>query len=517
MSKRHLKRLSITLGLPMALGSMLMTACASISAGIEDVSATLKFYNAGRKVDTGVVDYRIYHEDTATLAYHFVPAWCIVSNDLVNGKSGADHRSELAVKCPHGFVPEDRVLKAGDSVSINLMYGFICDFYERAESRRELFRGYNGWSRDKDQSKPCVDIRENRAGTRGEIAVLATAFERGGDRKIVYQADAIGDKAARMVYYSDDIRETGQPLNFSNLPVYGPVSYGGKPFFLRLYVVELDTAEVKASGTILRSLADLGAKSYPPASPVLSALTKVGDAFLENQQDDSLLQYDMVLDGQGGQGTVSAPLASGIAVFVRVQDRMKPFPWDKYCVRLTTGRVYVKAANTTASNCGDNDEKELSGHTYFTVQVKRNESALDQDLYQTFQEFSDAKQDSSQAAQVLASKLSELTKDVMRTARVDRARTLAPFLIAGSQAQQREAREAFMFAICPQASSAGTGNEATDASTELGLPRDQIFYLLKLVEQQSSLAINIDSLLSSDGACSKVKDNWKEVDALFAK
>jgi len=489
-----------------------LLAAALLLSGCENLVAYAKFAKDGQKLDTGVVDYRYYDVQKDKFTYHFAPRGCVQADDgTTTGtasstppKPKARSRTELKAADPcESVIPKDRVLRNGDSVSVNLLFGFICDFYEMAQSPRELARDF-GTSNKKPTV--CREIPENRPGTRGEIAVMASAFELGGDKKIVFQPDSTTDRNARLVYFNGDVRESGQPLNLSNLPIYGPVSYSGKPMYVSFYIAELDSAEVQETGILLGKLAEIGAKAYPPASPVLSALTKVGTSYLESRQDDLIFDYKLSFDAIDGTSPVVAALASGIYVFARQQERLVPFEWDKHCLDQTTGRLHNREAD---GSCTLSTASLYQAETYLTVQIKRNEPALDQDLYQTFQEFTATSQDQVTIPTALKDSLDSLRGQVSRTAAYDRARSQMPKLASKVTAERRQAQEALMNALC-------LGVAPDGALSADALSRDQMFYLVRRAELTEKVTADSAALLNvRSGLCKTSKTDWASVEALL--
>lgn len=514
------------------VGVFVMSAC-------EATVAYLKIAKDGQKIDTGVTDYRYYDVQKDRFTYKFAPRGCIQPDDRPEAKPAAASNSSTGSSQVEGrqekprpktrasteakatdpcesVIPKDRVLRKGDSLSINLMYGLICDFYEQAQSPRELRRDY-GIPESPDEETPaskpkmkkptmCREIPENRAGTRGEIAILANIFELGGDKKIVQQADPTADTSARLIYFSGDVREAGQPLNLSNLPIYGPVSYGGRPVYASFAIAELDTEELRETGIILSKLAELGARAYPPSSPVLKALSEVGKSYIDSKQDDLILDYQMTFDAIDGTSPVVAALASGIYVFARQQDRLEPFDWDAHCLDQTTGRVHVR---TTEGVCSRSIDTIYRGETYLVIQVKRNEPALDQDLFQTFQEFADARQEQAAVKEALQASLSSLQSQVSRSAAYDRARSAIPKLASRVDTERRQAQEALMDALCLGV--ADDGKEGTDSLT-----RDQMFYLVRRAELTEGLDVDAAALINARASlCKQRSTDWSKVEAVL--
>lgn len=490
----------------------LLAVIAALS-GCENLVAYSKFAKDAQKLDTGVVDYRYYDVQKDKFTYHFAPRGCVQADDGTTvgaagttppktRPSGKKDAVKAADPC-ESVIPKDRVLRNGDSVSVNLLFGFICDFYESAQSPRELKRDFGTANK---KPKMCREVPENRAGTRGEIAVMASVFELGGDRKIVFQPDSTPDQSARLVYFDGDVRESGQPLNLSNLPIYGPVSYSGRPMYVSFYIAELDAAEAQETGVILGKLAEFGAKAYPPASPVLSALTKVGTAYLESKQDDLIFDYKLSFDAIDGISPVVAALASGLYVFTREQERLVPFNWDKHCLDQTTGRLHKREDDGT---CSRSLTTLYQDETYLTVQIKRNEPALDHDLYQTFHEFTGAKQDQASTPAALTASLKSLEGQVARTAAYDRARSQISKLASTVTAERRQAQEALMTALCLGVAADGT------VSAE-ALSRDQMFYLVRRAELTENVKADVPALLNvRSGLCNTSKTNWAGVEAVL--
>ncbi len=52
-------------------------------------------------------------------------------------------------------------------------------------------------------------------------------------------------KKGRLIYYSDDVRSGGHLLNGSALPLYGPITYEGRPLVFELTILELDVGEAE--------------------------------------------------------------------------------------------------------------------------------------------------------------------------------------------------------------------------------------------------------------------------------
>lgn len=188
---------------------------------------------------------------------------------------------------------DDCIIKANESISIHLQRTFIKDF---------------------------PDITK-----RGEIAIVVKAFELKKGQDIEFDNNI--EESGRLVYFSDDVRKE-QFLNFSYLPIYGPISYRGKPIVIQIYILELDETEDKKIKSLLSILAKAGATAYPPSSPILSLLDDLGAALLTGDTDDILFRYSMVLYPTGGFEQVPYPvLETGSYIFIRKEERSEPELW----------------------------------------------------------------------------------------------------------------------------------------------------------------------------------------------
>lgn len=344
--------------------------------------------NFGSKYDAGFVDHRFVGRD---------------------GNIGPKYFQD------NNMPSESDLLKKGDSVAIRLTSVFTCDFAENNAFPDgiglyfvDALKLRNGTARP----VPCsnVGLKRSKAYTRGEIAILADVFEQGSGRTIGFQKDSLEPESARVVYYDDDIRESGQYFSLANIPIYGPITYGGGPLYIRLYMLELDDDEAKQTNAMLTQLADLGGKAYPPASPVLKALSSVGSALLAGEQDDLEFRYTMTFDATGGLSTQRLPLAVGTYILVKSSDRSKDFNWQN--ARFDRG----KGALVT-------NDGPLRTVTYMTISVTRNEPALQQDGAQLYSQFSSTAPSRAVDFSKITEAAESLGNKYSHVAELDKART----------------------------------------------------------------------------------------------
>ncbi len=389
------------------------------------------------KLDTGSIDYRPMIEPDGKDA------------SMVNFRYYTPPGAESLAEA-------DRIITKGASVGVKLLQAFICDF---AEGENYSFLGVpipkRITARNAAREDRCAyyDSGQITRNTQGEVAVLATVFEMGGDRKIEFTKD-LAPNEARIVYYDDDVRETGQFLNLSNLPIYGPVTYDGRPLYLKLMIIELDEDELQAQGSLLSELARLGGQAYPPGSPLLGALEDIGGVFFAQNGNDLEFRYDMIFDGEGTQTSSHAPLAWGNYVFVRQWDRSKAIPWEEFYLNHTDGRLYYRcrvallgSGDKALTNCTPPGEspstpipkksnedivlgqagEEYRQYTYFVVKITKNESALQQDVYQTLGDFR-AQSEEEIDLSTLKEHFETLGARVSRNALYDDLRSALPIL-----------------------------------------------------------------------------------------
>jgi hypothetical protein len=148
------------------------------------------------------------------------------------------------------------------------------------------------------------------------------------------------NKSGRVIFYSDDVRESGQYLNLSHLPIYGPQTYKGNLIYISFTIQELDTEENKRMQAMLNALATIGSGAYPPSAPILGILNSMGGAILNSDTDDVEFRYHATFDPEGGHEDVYTPaLLPGDYVIIRKEKRLDPINWDSLRLNRKTGRL----------------------------------------------------------------------------------------------------------------------------------------------------------------------------------
>lgn len=291
---------------------------------------------------------------------------------------------------------DDALLHRGDTISVHLVQGFIKGFSEATDRALET-------------------LTLGRVKVRGEIAVVAKVFEIGSGPTADYTLSTT-KTGGRLVYYSGDVRPGGHFLNFSQLPIYGPIAYGGRALMLQLTVVEMDNAEAAQVKGMLKTLAGFGAAAYPPASPVLAVLDRLGDQLTKGDLDDTDFRYTFVLQPSVGSVAAGHPvLAQGNYILVKEEpfNGCSPFCHDAVAglgFRVQDGRLQTA------------DGKLYTDKTYFVMQINKGLDAVEMDVAQAFSDFErNLVQDTANATLDPTPLINEFTVAVRRSVTFSRA------------------------------------------------------------------------------------------------
>lgn len=284
-------------------------------------------------------------------------------------------------KYKQGEESSKRIAK-GQSISIHLQQAFIEDFWE--------------WF-DQKPWNPSA-----------EIAVVVNAFEIEGTKTFNFKPEGINN--GRLVYYSDNV-EKQQFLNFSFMPIYGPITYKGNPIALDIAIMELDAGS-KAIKDMISLLANIGSTAYPPASPILTILDALGSSLVGSQDstDDRIFQYRLVLYPYKDDMSPEYPiLETGHYVFIRHEDRQDAEHWPGLLLDQHSGRLVRSTDSALLDKRYVKDIERLSlqhrkellkleseyshqvSQRYLEAKAKKNQEfkALFDDLEKSYQEASD--------------------------------------------------------------------------------------------------------------------------------
>ncbi len=210
----------------------------------------------------------------------------------------------------------DSFINPGDDFQITLVSAHICDF-------REIGSLGNAFASTNIGTENCAGGLTQGRASRGEIVILGGFHFRGSESG---QAD---EPVERVIFFSDDVRETGQLLNFINLPLYGPTAAKFAAGRMKLSILELDQAEAEQQAAFLGQLAQVGATfSSPAQGPVIGALASIGEAFLKSNKDDRELAFSMGFDPTNARSSFydksivhRLPLKEGYLAVVRRESR----------------------------------------------------------------------------------------------------------------------------------------------------------------------------------------------------
>ena len=278
---------------------------------------------------------------------------------------------------------EAGALKPGQDVYVTLLSGYICDF-------REFGGVLNLASSSNLESERCNNdagpLNLQGQGTRGEIVVLAGFQFRDGS------ANQPDTPEERVIYYNDDVRETGQLLNFANLPVYGPAPVKDASARLRVSILELDKAESEQQAALLNTLAQVGSTfASPMYGAVIGVLGKIGEGLIRSNDDDREMAFDAGFDPTNAESKVHRHLLrEGYLVLMRRERRSDTDHFEK--IRVCPDRGVIIHTDSLA----DCDAAKQTGGYYaestwllLRVSQERPEVA-DAELTRTLQQLTEA-------------------------------------------------------------------------------------------------------------------------------
>jgi hypothetical protein len=363
-------------------------------------------------------------------------------------------------------------VSANETISIHLTQAFIKDFFELANPFKF----------------------ESGSHKRGEIAIVVNAYPlTGGGMEFGPE----GLSGGRLVYYGDDVHK-GQYLNFSYLPVYGPVEYSGKPIALQIYVIEMDTGGAKIK-PLLSTLAKIGSMAYPPASPVLAVLDKLGSALLSQHTDDILLRYHMTLYPSEETAIPGYPaLQTGNYVLMRRENRNEGRPQQGEAPRLDWSSVRFDQHEGRLV-MADDPAQCFTDETYLVFQIQKGFPVLDAGQPTTFAAFRNALETAAeQSGDALAKSLTEATNDIVRQNTFHRLQRMGKELVryvytdaasitymASSYVTELGEQTCKNAATAPTGAAAKSDDSATQKTTikEIGALTDaQIEYLMAILK-----------------------------------
>lgn len=316
-------------------------------------------------IDTGVIDYRRAEipQNVSSRIANYPDTNCPAQN-RAQATNGRDECAPLlGTRLFRKNVSRQPGIQPEEVYSIRLDYAYINFVNEIPFSGQNLLSGRN-------------PLRSN-----AEIVVLARAFEfapapgPNGTPEAPPNAPAADSDAgfldlttpslssARVIYYSPDI-ENGQSLNFSNIPIIGPVKYNGRPVGIQIIVLELDRVSEEMRG-LLSNLASLGQTTgVLPGGQAVDILTQLGSSLLAGNQDDIIFEYRFVLDRSSEAATWNhAVFEEGRYVLRRLHHRNRAHVWRNLELDHNTGQLFTVYSDSEAN------PELYRGETYFTVNI----------------------------------------------------------------------------------------------------------------------------------------------------
>lgn len=313
--------------------------------------------------DQGVNDYAKAQWSVANSCVPFVRKYqSVCGNSFTADADPKKYDIRMAAgRCEAMTDAQRPTIEKGDIITIHLNQVFINEFVERGAS----LLGFK---------------------KRGEIAIVARVAEQ--DAQTDFDFSVAGRDRGRLVYYSEGVAEK-QHLNFSQLPIYGPIEYHGKPLLLEFYIMELDIKENSEISGLLTAAASLGSVAYPPASPVLKVLDTIGGGLLKANKSDIEFKYHASLLPGDGQikSLLSGRLEYANYAFVRMpftdtgsseDSSSSTHRWTGWWFNQKNARLYED------ETCN----KPLASRTYLTVQINRAKEEATLDPANTFAAFS---------------------------------------------------------------------------------------------------------------------------------
>lgn len=354
-------------------------ALAGIAAGLASCST----------IDTGYVDYRRAQEPIAV-------------SDAVGGYACArsENSPELMRRICEPLLAVDLVrknvsakvgIKEDDVYSIRLDHGFMHYVSELPFRPDRVLDGKNPFRAQAEivvlarafefgpLARADVETTTSPAapgGTQTESTTAPAPAQRGSAEAAFVDLEFESLNAARVIYYSPDV-ENGQSLNFSNIPILGPVKYGGRPVGIQLIVLELDRVSPEMKG-LLSSLASIGQTAGAiPTGGATNILVSLGKSLLESNQDDVIFEYRFVLDPSDRVNSYnSAPFEEGRYVLRRLQSRSSAHVWRDIQLDHNTGQLIL---DRTAD--GQADAAPYTGETYFTINIINHGASAKEAVY----------------------------------------------------------------------------------------------------------------------------------------
>lgn len=257
------------------------------------------------------------------------------------------------------------------------------------------------------------------------LVIIVKCQELNAGNHISFSKGVPGD--GRVVFFSPDVKER-QFLNFSQMPIYGPITYNGGPLLLDIYIVRLKNENGEINKGLMSVLANWGRIVFPPASPFLEYFNQLGTAILNSPNNEIVFHYTMTLyPDDGYQPLKNGIIEAGDYFFVRQKEPAAITPWDTLCLDEGSGRLYRRSGQKAepgqtqqreeqAALCKDqmreDGDKMFKDGTYLSIQVNKGYDSIALDLIQdTYTQFLN-RVDDQKGTQIVSQ--DRITKDFNR-------------------------------------------------------------------------------------------------------
>ena len=248
-------------------------------------------------------------------------------------------------------------IEKNDIYQIKLISAFICNF-------RELDGTVNAVADSNRGAEPCRSEQLAGSGpegageaTRGEIAITAGLQFRGANAK---------NEGERVVFFSDDVRETGQMLNFLHVPLYGPAAYSPQDATLSIKIIEIDEAEATRQRAFLDTISAAGQMiSSPVYGTAFNTLIDIGKGFVAANANDIEMAFQVGFDVPGAPDSRlrRLRLREGYLVIMRREVRSES---DHFPVKVCAEHGFIVRETAACS-----DMQHYNDHTWLLLRISK--------------------------------------------------------------------------------------------------------------------------------------------------
>lgn len=296
------------------------------------------------------------------------------SPDLNEGRTRASYAEPDTLGGPHTFKGKlysdqdpNLAISPGDAFEIRLVNAYICDFREAGGEFLTLVDGSNR------SAVPCLG-GDGGGGkpqiTRGEIVITANFEPDIPEANTIY-----GD---RVIFHSDDIRESGQGINSNNPLIYGPAKAPDSGSTLEMKILELDKEEAENVSGLLGKLSEIGAKYTAPAlgivggvpaaaaaaTSVFNVMGSLGEALTKTAKDDVEMKFSISFDNPNAIPASNEAqldkLQTGYIAMVRRENRDASDHFDALVVCGEAGFI---------GKGGCDPDQEYNGSTWLLLKI----------------------------------------------------------------------------------------------------------------------------------------------------